>query len=86
MRSALILALLQQLHAIHPNGMRSADLCTGVKLMGHPKETPESITSILHDMEGVGLVKSTPDRLDASVTLWARTEAGRVELVKYGHA
>lgn len=86
MRSQLILALLQQLHAIHPNGMRAADLCTGIRLMGHPKETPDSVTSVLHDMEQSGLVLSKPDRLDAAVTLWARTEPGRVELVKHGHA
>lgn len=85
-RPQLILATLQQLHAIHPNGMRAADLTTGIRLMGFPKETPDSITSLLHDMESVGLVKSKPDTLDASVTLWSRTEAGRVELVKHGHA
>jgi hypothetical protein len=86
MRPALILATLQQLHAIHPNGMRAADLTTGIRLMGFPKETPDTLTSLLHDMEQVGLVISKPESLDASVILWTRTEAGRVELVKHGHA
>ena len=85
-RSALILATLQQLHAIHPHGMQASSLVTGIRLMGFPKETQDSMTSLLHDMEGAGLVKSAPDRLDAAVTLWARTEAGRVELAKAGHA
>ena len=86
MRTALILATLQQLHAIHPNGMRAADLTTGIRLMGFPKETPDSLTSLLHDMQGLDLVTCKPDTLDASVILWTRTEAGRVELVKHGHA
>lgn len=86
MRSALILATLQQLHAIHPHGMRVPDLVTGIKLMGFPKETDDTMLSLLTDMQSQGLVTSAPDRLDAAVTRYTRTEAGRVELVKHGHA
>lgn len=85
-RPLLILALLEQLHAIHPHAMRAHDLCTGVKRMGHPRETPESVASVLVDMEGMGLVQGRPDTLDAAVTLYVRTEAGRVELARHGHA
>lgn len=86
MREQLILATLQQLHAIHPHGMRAADLATGVHLMGHPRETAESMTSLLHDLKEGGLVQTTAEGLDASVTRWMRTEKGRVQLVQHGHA
>jgi len=85
-RTLIILAILQQLHAIHPNGMRAHDLCTGVRRMGHPKETPDSISSLLVDMETKKLVVGRPDDLDAAVVIYARTEEGRVQLVKNGHA
>lgn len=83
-RSLLILAVLQQLHAIHPHGMRAHDLCTGVKRMGHPKETPDTIASLLVDMESKQLVTAKADDLDGALSLYARTEAGRVALAKNG--
>lgn len=83
-RSLLILAVLQQLHTVHPLGMRAHDLCTGVKRMGHPKETPDTIASLLVDMESKQLVTAQPDELDGAVSLYARTEAGRVQLAKHG--
>lgn len=85
-RTTLILAVLQQLHAIHPNGMRAADLCVGVRRMGHPNETPQSIASLLADIEGKGLVSGKPDALDGAVIIYARTEEGRVQLARNGLA
>lgn len=83
-RPLLILTLLEQLHTVHPHGMRAADLHRGATLMGHPKVTLAEVESLLADMEGSGLATSKPDALDGAVTLYARTEAGRVQLAKNG--
>lgn len=86
MRSALILATLQQLHAVHPHAMRAQDLLTGIKLMGFPKETLDSMNSLLADMKEQGLVHAAPDALDGAVIRYNRTDAGRIQLVNHGHA
>lgn len=81
-RKLLILAILQQLHAVHPHKMRAHDLATGARSMGHPDETEASLTSLLTDLQEKGLVRQEADPLDGAVKLWSRTEAGRVLLAE----
>lgn len=85
-RSQLIITLLRQLHEVHPFGLRLPDLVVGARAMGFPKESDESLSSLLADCEDKGLVVSKRDTLDESVQIFRRTEKARVHLAELGHA
>lgn len=66
--------------------MKLEELTLGAHAMGHTKEKPETIASVLDDMEGSEFVTITRDTLDRSIRTYKRTEKGRVELVERGFA
>lgn len=84
-RSQLIICLLQQLHAVHPNKLKVLELHVGAGAMGFSQETPESITSLLSDCVEKDLVTQDADPFDGSVKRYARTETARVLLLEHGH-
>lgn len=84
-RQLLVIALLQQLNAVHPAKLRIAELAVGCEQMGHGKHSAETLSGILTDLFSTQLVTCADDPFDASVTLYGRTETARVLLVKGGH-
>lgn len=80
-RESAQIATLQALHSIHPMGLTARDLLTPVKLgTGQARLDEDDFTSLLHDLEEMGMIKSQAKPLNAAVLIWKRTEAGRAHL------
>jgi hypothetical protein len=78
-----ILAVLEQLHAVHPNGLALNQLLVGMSAQGFTDETQPSLASLMEDMTSQSLCICEADRYDATLKRWKRLEAGRVMLAEH---
>ena len=77
-------ALLLQLHAAQPNGVRMDALHVGLQMAGHQRMNPGQTLAELNSLVELGHVSVKPGTFNAVEKHFTLREAGRVALAEAG--
>lgn len=84
LRETLIIAILQQLDAVHPSGLSARTLLIPIRQSGLGDIAERDLVSLLADLKSKGWVDAVASTSASELVRYQRTEAGRVFLRQSG--